>query len=73
MAHFCDLVDILTDNRAGVKPRRRIGSYCPRFTDLITELVHKDVIRDSETGHYEYCLAIEAGMCEFGCLHSSEY
>ena len=73
MAYFRDLIDILTNNRAGVEPRRRIGGYCPRFTDLKTELVHEDAIRDSEARHYEYCLAIEAGMREFGCLHGSEY
>jgi len=71
MAHFCDLVDLLTNNRAGIKPGRSIGGYCPCFSDLMTELVHEDAIRNSETGHDEYCLAIEAGMGEFGCLHSS--
>ncbi len=73
MAHFCDLEDLLTDDRAGVKPSRNVGGYRPCFSDLMTELVHEDAIRNSETRHYQYCLAIEASMGEFGCLHSSEY
>jgi hypothetical protein len=73
MAHLGYPIDILAKNRAGVEPSRSISGYCPCFNNLTAELVHEDAVRNSETGHYQYCLAIEAGMREFRCLHSSEY
>lgn len=73
MAHLCDLVDTLANNCAGVEPGRKISGYRPCFSNLISEHVHEDAVWNSETGHYEDCLAIEAGMREFRCLHNSEY
>jgi hypothetical protein len=73
MAHLCDLIDILANNRAGVEPSINISGYCPCFANLMAELVHEEPVRNSETRHYENCLAVEAGIREFGCLHSSEY
>jgi len=73
MAHLCYLVGTLANNRAGVESSGGISGYCPCLNNLMAELVHEDVVRNSETGHDEYCLAIEAGVREFRCLHSSEY